>query len=63
MPYDKNIVIRTLRYGFEKARETPDLTDLTRPVEMEFPNPRIIFIEENQEGNGWGSLSKPGKNS
>jgi hypothetical protein len=47
--YDQNIVIRMFRYGFEKAKETLDLTDLTRPVEMEFPSPWIIFIEENQK--------------
>jgi len=47
--YNQNIVIRMFRYGFEKAKETLDLTDLTRPVEMEFPNPRIIFIEENEK--------------
>ena len=47
--YDKNIVIRMFRYGFEKAKELLDLSDLTRPLEMEFPDPRVIFIEENEK--------------
>ena len=42
-------MIRIFRYGFEKAKETLDLTDLTKPVEMEFPNPRIIFVEKNEK--------------
>jgi hypothetical protein len=47
--YDKNIVIRMFRYGFEKAKELLDLSDLTKPLEMEFPDPRVIFIEENEK--------------
>ncbi|HHW44106.1 DUF4351 domain-containing protein [Desulfofundulus thermobenzoicus] len=47
--YDKNIVIRMFRYGFAKAKELLDLSDLTGPVEMEFPDPRVIFIEENEK--------------
>lgn len=47
--YDKNIVIRMFRYGFEKAKELLDLSDLTGPLEMEFPDPRVIFIEENEK--------------
>ncbi|MCL6479893.1 MAG: DUF4351 domain-containing protein, partial [Peptococcaceae bacterium] len=47
--YDKNIVIRMFRYGFEKAKELLDLSGLTRPIEMEFPDPRVIFIEENEK--------------
>jgi hypothetical protein len=47
--YDNNIVIRMFRYGFEKAKELLDLSDLTKPLEMEFPDPRLIFIEENEK--------------
>ena len=47
--YDKNIIIRMFRYGFEKAKELLDLADLTKPLEMEFPDPRVIFIEENEK--------------
>ncbi len=47
--YDKNIIIRMFRYGFEKAKELLDLADLTKPPEMEFPDPRVIFIEENEK--------------
>ncbi|MGQ9824746.1 MAG: DUF4351 domain-containing protein [Desulfotomaculales bacterium] len=47
--YDKNIIIRMFRYGFEKAKELLDLSDLTKPLEMEFPDPRVIFIEENEK--------------
>ena len=47
--YDKNIVVRMFRYGFENAKELLDLSDLTGPLEMEFPDPRVIFIEENEK--------------
>ena len=47
--HDKNIVIRMFRYGFEKAKELLDLSDLSKAVEMEFPDPRVIFIEENEK--------------
>jgi hypothetical protein len=47
--HDKNIVIRMFRYGFEKAKELLDLSDLSKTVEMEFPDPRVIFIEENEK--------------
>jgi len=47
--HDKNIVIRMFRYGFEKAKEVLNLSDLSKVIEMEFPDPRVIFIEENEK--------------
>ncbi|RJX25369.1 MAG: hypothetical protein C4554_07410 [Dethiobacter sp.] len=48
LDYDNGIIVRMFRYGFEKAKELLDLSDLSKPVLLEFPEPRVIFIEENK---------------